>query len=179
MSDKPGDVGQLWNRWRPLAWGLAAAILLAPAIVMPFSDAVAWGPEDFVLMGAILAGAALLFELAVRRAPNRLYLAGFAAALGTAGLLTIGNLAVGVIGPESNPANAMYFGVVAIALLGSMVARLAARGMARAMVATAVAQLVVPLISLAAGYGFELPINLGFAGLWLLAAWLLRAAGRE
>ena len=52
-------------------------------------------------------------------------------ALAAAFLLVWMNLAVGVIGSEDNPANLMYFGVLAIGFLGAIIAELRPQGMAR------------------------------------------------
>jgi hypothetical protein len=58
------------------------------------------------------------------------------------------NLAVGIIGSEDNPVNLMYFGVIAIGILGATMARLRPQGMARALFTTALAQALVPVIAL-------------------------------
>jgi len=46
-------------------WGVIAALLVLPAIAMPFTHEVAWGVEDFAFAALILVGAGLLYELAV------------------------------------------------------------------------------------------------------------------
>ena len=61
------------------------------------------------------------------------------------------NLAVGVIGSEENPANLMFGGVLAVGIVGAVVARFRPRGMARALVSTAVAQTTVGVIAPARG----------------------------
>ncbi len=63
------------------------------------------------------------------------------------------NLAVGLIGNEDNPANLMYFGVVAIGIIGAIIAHFQPQGMARALFATALAQVLVAVIALIAGLG--------------------------
>jgi len=50
---------------RPLMWGVIAALLVLPAIAMPFTHEVTWGLEDFAFAALILVGAGLLYELAV------------------------------------------------------------------------------------------------------------------
>jgi hypothetical protein len=69
-------------------------------------------------------------------------------ALAAAFLLVWMNLAVGIIGSEDNPVNLMYFGVLAIFILGATIARLRPQGMARALFATALAQALVPVLAL-------------------------------
>ena len=69
-------------------------------------------------------------------------------ALAAAFLLVWINLAVGVIGSEDNPANLLYGGVLAVGLIGVLIARFRPHGMARALFATAIAQALVPVIAL-------------------------------
>ena len=58
------------------------------------------------------------------------------------------NGAVGLIGSEDNPANLMYGGVLAVGVIGAVIARLEPLGMARALFATALAQFLVPVVAL-------------------------------
>ena len=69
-------------------------------------------------------------------------------ALITAFLLVWINGAVGIIGNENNPANLMYIGVLAVGLIGTLIARFRPYGMARALFATAIVQVLVPAIAL-------------------------------
>ena len=73
------------------------AILLVPAVAMRFTHEVNWGPGDFLVGGALLAGTGLAYVLTKRRIagrPGRLLLGGLLA-LGL--LLVWAELAVGVI----------------------------------------------------------------------------------
>jgi hypothetical protein len=145
-----------------------------------------WTLSDYAFAAAIFGTVGGTFEFAVRRSCNRWYRGGVAVALSTAFLLVWVNGAVGIIGDEGNPANLMFLGVIAIALAGSVGARFRATGMARAMIAAAVAQTVVALVTLAYGLGATEPHYIpgvlilieGFAGLWLLSAWLFSRAAR-
>jgi hypothetical protein len=78
-------------------------------------------------------------------------------ALGAALLLIWINLAVGIIGSEDEPANLLYGGVLAVGLIGAILARFQTQGMARALLATAAAQVLVAVIALAAGWGAGSP----------------------
>jgi uncharacterized membrane protein YgdD (TMEM256/DUF423 family) len=72
------------------------AILLVPAVAMRFTHEVNWGPGDFLVGGALLAGTGLAYVLTKRRVagrPGRLLLGGLLA-LGL--LLAWAELAVGV-----------------------------------------------------------------------------------
>ena len=43
------------NRWSLAIWGGAAVLLSIPAIAMQFqAPGVDWGPEDFIVMGALM-----------------------------------------------------------------------------------------------------------------------------
>jgi hypothetical protein len=82
---------------------------------------------------------------------RKAYRTALGLAIATALFLGWVNLAVGVIGSEDNPANLMYWGVLAIGTVGALIARFRPRGMARALFATALAQALVPMIALIVG----------------------------
>jgi hypothetical protein len=70
-------------------------------------------------------------------------------ALATAFVILFLTVVQGLIGIEDDdPANVMYFGVLAIGFLGAIVARFRPRGLAIALFATAVAQAVVGGVAL-------------------------------
>lgn len=169
---------------RAAARGGARALLLAPLVAMQFTDEVRWGPGDFVVAGVLLFGCAALIDRAVRRTGNAAYVAATLVAVGTGFVLTWANMAVGVIGDEDNPANLMFFAVVALAGLGALLARGKARRMAAAMATTCAAQVAALLAVLAFGWAANepallVPLLLVFAGGWGLAALLYRMAMRS
>ncbi|APU67266.1 MAG: hypothetical protein VX712_08000 [Bacteroidota bacterium] len=51
----------------PLLLTAAAGILLIPLIAMQFTSEVDWKSSDFVIMGILLFGTALIIELALRK----------------------------------------------------------------------------------------------------------------
>jgi hypothetical protein len=168
--------------WRAIGWGAAVALL-----AVPWLAGAPWTAADFIVAGALFAMVGGTFELAVRASGNWAYRAGAAAAIATAFLLVWINLAVGIIGDETNPLNLMFFGVIAAALVGSTVARFEANGMARAMTLAAVIQALIGVGVYLAGAGAsEPPGPLGilaliefFSGTWLASAALFRKAARE
>ena len=97
------------------------------------------------------------------------------------------NGAVGIIGDESNDANMMYFGVLAVGIIGAIITRFQPHGMVRALFATALTQALVAVIALIAGMhqapyssvGEILGLNGFFVALFLGSAWLFRNAARE
>ncbi|WP_199299932.1 hypothetical protein [Trichocoleus sp. FACHB-262] len=125
-----------------------AFILLIPLIAMLFTNQVVWDLTDFIVAGTLIFGTGLAYELVARKGGTMAYRVAVGIALAAAFLLVWMNLAVGIIGSEDNPVNLMYFGVVAIGILGATIARLRPRGMARTLFATALAQALVPAIAL-------------------------------
>jgi hypothetical protein len=173
--------GTSWrgSRWRKAVWGTAALLLLLPLVAMQFTEEMAWGLGDFVIFGTMLFVACGTYELAARVTGNNAYRAAVGVALAAAFLLVWMNLAVGLIGSEDNPANLMYGGVLAVGLMGAIIARFQPHGMARALVGMALAQALVALIALSAGWGSALILTGIFVALWLTSAGLFRKAARE
>jgi hypothetical protein len=163
-----------------------AFILLLPLLAMQITDEVVWDLADFVIAGALIFGTGLTYVLAARKAGNTAYRAAVGVALAAALLLVWINLAVGVIGTEDDLANLMYVGVLAVGIIGAIVARFRPHGMARALFATALAQALVAVIVLIFGLGSPwsgpaeiLGLNGFFVALFVGSAWLFRYAARE
>ncbi len=178
--------GRHGSRWRILVWAAAALILLLPLLAMQVTDEVVWSAADFAFAGALLVGAGLTYELAARKAGNIAYRAAVGVAGATALLLVWLSLGVGIIGRDGDPANLMYFGVLAVGIIGALIARFRPRGMARALFSTALAQTSVAVIALSAGLGYpwsgplELSLLNGFfVALFVGSALLFRYAARE
>ena len=113
------------------------------------------------------------------------YRSAIGLAIAAALMLVWVSLGVGIIGKDGDPANLMYFGVLAVGIIGALVARLQPDGMARALVATALAQALVAAIALIAGLGLPwsgpaeiLVLNGFFIALFAGSAWLFRRAAR-
>ena len=167
------DGGRRGMPWRLVGWGGAAVLPL-----VPLSAGFPWTLSDFVTMGALVALVGGGIELVVRASPSLVWRAGAGLAI-LAALLTVWvNLAVGMIGSEDNPYNLVFLGVIALALLGAIVARLRPSGMAWAMAAAAAAQLVAAAVGLGADLRGGI-LSALFALLWLLAAGLFRKAAQE
>jgi hypothetical protein len=163
-----------------------ASLLMLPLLAMQLTDQVVWDLTDFAVAGALLLGTGLLYELAARKTGPIAYRLAFGVALGAALLLVWINLAVGIIGSEDDPANLMYLGVLAVGIVGALLARFRPHGMARAMYATARAQALVAatavvfrLGSPASGALELLALNGFFVVLWVGSASLFREAARR
>jgi uncharacterized membrane protein YoaK (UPF0700 family) len=164
-----------------MGWAVPVVVL-----AIPLAADWPWTLSDFIVAGAMFAIVGGTFELAVRASGNRAYRGGAAVALITAFLLVWINLAVGIIGDENNPVNLMFFGVIAVAMVGSIAARFRAGGMARSMIAAALFQVLIGVGVFALGISASEPpgaIGLlllieSFAVGWFASAWLFRMAER-
>jgi hypothetical protein len=160
--------------------GGAAALLLVPLVAMRFTDEVKWTGSDFATFGVMLALPLAGLELAMRASASFAYRAAVAVALGAAFLMTWVNLAVGVIGDEDNLLNLLFFGVLAVGIVGAVIARFRPAGMARALVATALAQALVAVVALIAQAGLApVVLTTAFAAPWLASAWLFGRAAQQ
>jgi hypothetical protein len=162
---------------------VTALLLLIPLVAMQFDLGVAWSADDFMTAGILLFGAGLLFTLIARLGNNTFYRLAVGVAVGAGLLLIWGNLAVGFIGSEDNPANLLYGSVLAVALIGALLARFQPLGMAHAMFAAALTQFVVPVIAaliwqpeVNLGFMQVVGLNTVFALIWAVSGWLFRHA---
>jgi hypothetical protein len=171
-----------------VAIALATAFILAlPLLAMQITDEVVWGLGDFILAGVLLFGTGLTYELVARKSRDIASRFAVGVALAAALVLIWANLAVGLIGSEDEPANWMYMGVLAVGIIGAIIARFRPDGMARALFAMALAQALVAVIALMAGMHraplssvFEiLGLNGFFVVLFVGSAWLFRQAARK
>ena len=170
-----------------LPWFLVPALpLLAPLVAMQFTAEVAWTGSDFLVAYVLLAGAGFAYRLATSNASSLAYRAAAGLAVTTGLLLVWINLAVGIIGSEDNPANLLYGGVLAVGVIGAVLANLDPHGMARALFATATAQFLVPILALViwrprfdAGVVKILFLNGFFVFLFVVSALLFRNAARR
>jgi hypothetical protein len=134
MATGAHKVGGQGGYWRIIGWGTAVLVLLLPLITNA-----PWTLSDYIFMGALFAIVGGLFELTVRVSQNLSYRAGVALALLGILLVIWVNLAVGIVGSESNPANLSFFGALLAGAVGAAFARFRANGLSAAMILTAVA----------------------------------------
>lgn len=114
------------------------------------------------------------------------YRCAIGVALAAAFILVWLSLGVGIIGKDGDPANVMYFGVLAVGIAGAVMAKFQPFGMSRALAATAIAQALVAGVALIAGLGrpYDGPakillLNGFFVALFAGSAWLFRRSARE
>lgn len=123
-------------------------ILLIPLAAMKFSDEVNWSAGDFVVAAILLIGSGLIYEFVSRKMRSHLYKIAAGIFVASSLILIWANLAVGIIGNEDNPANAMYIIVIAVGIVGSVITRFKPIGMTRTLLTMAAAQMLVPVIAL-------------------------------
>jgi hypothetical protein len=164
---------------------IGVAIATIFILLMPLLGEWDWGLFDFVFAGALIFGAGLTLVLAARKADNIAYRFAVGVALAAAFFLIWVTVAVGIIGSEDDNANLMYFGVLAVGIIGVIIARFRPPGMARALFATALAQALVAVIALILGLGSSLSppleilaLNGFFVALFVGSALLFRYAAR-
>ena len=163
-----------------LATGFLLLLLVAANLAMAEMK---WSLDDFLTAGLVFFCLGTFFALMARVGSNTPYRLGAGIAVMAGFILIWGNLAVGFIGSEDNPANLLYGGVLAVAIIGSIAARSRARGLAYAMFATALTQFLVPLVAaliwqpeVNLGMVQVLALNAVFALLWVGAGLLFRRA---
>ncbi len=165
-----------------------ASLLLIPLVARQFSQEVAWAWSDFVGAGSLLFGAGLTYLVLAQKGANLTYRVAVGVAVAAGLLLVWANLAVGLVGSEHNPANLLYGGVLAVAIIGAVVARFRPLGMSRAMFAAALTYVLVTAIALViwppsaataeptVGLVNVVVANAAFAALWAASGWLFRRA---
>lgn len=96
------------------------------------------------------------------------------------------SLGVGIIGQDGHPANLMYFAVVAVGIIGTILARLNPFYMKKVMLVMAMVQGLIALIALFAEIGMEysppleiLGLTIIFMAMFAVSAWLFRRAAQD
>ncbi len=77
---------------------VAVLILLVPLLAMQFTDEVNWELTDFVVVGVLLLGAGLIYELVARNVASATHRVALGVGLAAALFLIWVELAVGIFG---------------------------------------------------------------------------------
>ena len=183
MPSSPDASRTAVSRWRIAAWSAAALLLLVPLVAMQFTDDVDWTAFDFAFVTVLLLAVGVPLDLVMRRPGDWTYRAGAAVALGTAFLVVWVNGAVGIVGAEDSGVNLLLYVVLAVGVVGAVLARFRPHGLARAMAATALAQAAVAVGALVTAGASMVTVEVvalaGLVGLWSLSALCFRAAARR
>ena len=177
--------GRRRSLWKSPAL-VTAFILLIPLLGNHFVDGWNWDLRGFVLVGTLLFGTGLTYELITRNVDTIAYRAAVGVALVAAFLLVWVNFVQGA--DDVNPAAMIYFGVPLVGIIGAAKARFRPDGMARALFATALAQALVLATALiirnpqvtpwASGVSRGFGLNAFFGMLFVGSALLFRTAAR-
>jgi hypothetical protein len=175
MTTTAPNHAPLFNPWRLLGWGGAAALLTVPAILgWP------WPASAFLAFGIMLAVVGGMIELAIRKARHPAHaVAATIAVLAAFAMQWIGRVGAS----DGHLENFAYVVTGLVAFAGAVGARFRAPGLAWAMAFAAAFQLAVAIGGFTAGWVFndargpvaQLAFNLGLALPWLVAALLFRA----
>lgn len=138
----------------------------------------AWDVYDVVVFAAMLAAAAIIYMLTARTTASSAYRWAVSVALIAAFLLVWVSAAVGIIGNAANDFNLVYVGVLALGIIGAVIARFQPAGMARACYAMACAQVLIGTVALVGELGAAAPawpwdvlfLTAFFTALWLVSA---------
>ena len=170
--------GQRGNRLRLAIWAFAGALFLLPLVAMQLTTEMQWDGFDFLVMGGMLLTVCVVYEIAAHLARSNAYMVAAGIAVGGAFLTVWANGAVGIIGSENNPANVIFYWVLAFEFAASVLALFRARPMAWVMVGTAVMQLGVCVYAWMAGLGHVWVFTGVMCALWLASARLFHEAAR-
>jgi MFS family permease len=170
-----------WDHWRIARWTAALALLLAPLIMMQFSDEWHWTIGSFVVAGVLIGGVCLVYDFVERASDSRAYRAGVALAL-VASFLTVWTTLV-----RDDGTGVGYFMLIMAALVGAFSAWFRPAGMARTMAGVAIMQALLGLANATAPSAASLPdgafkglvFNGFFTALWLISAAFFRAASNK
>ena len=187
MNTKMHNGGRRRSLWKGPAL-TTAVILLLPLLGNYFVDGWNWPLRAFVLVGTIVFGLGLTYQLVTRNMDRDTiaYRAAVGIALVTAFVLVWGNFIQAA--DDVNPAAMMYLTVPLVGIIGAAVARFRPNGMARASFAVALAQALVLAIVLSRNppvTSWSAAVWRGFSGnalflmLFVGSALLFRKAGRE
>jgi hypothetical protein len=112
---------------------VALGLLMVPLVASQVVDGWNWGPGAFVFAYVMFFGTGLAYALIARKVGGWAYKAAVGVALVAGFALGWANMVH--VADSENPANLVYFGVLAVGGVGAWLARLEARGLARTLFA--------------------------------------------
>ena len=123
---------------------LALGLLMVPLVASQVVDGWNWDAGGFVFLYVLFFGTGMAYALIARKMNAWAYKAGVGLALVTGFALGWANMVH--VADSENPANLVYFGVLAVGGVGAWLARLKARGLARTLFAMAATLAVIAVI---------------------------------
>lgn len=166
---------------------IASLVLIIPLFAMLVTSEMDWDETDFILVWILVFIAGFVYKLLTRNIKGGLYRAAVGLAVGTGFFLFFSNAAVGIVGSDDNPFNALYIGVLGVLFLGMIISRYKPLGMSWAMFATACSQLLITIYAFITGQQhapgssiYEIvAVNGFFIILWLASGLFFRQAARR
>jgi hypothetical protein len=113
----------------------ALAVLMVPLVASRVVEGWNWGAGSFVFVYVLFFATGMVYALIARKMGAWSYKAGVAVALVAGFALGWSNMVH--VADSENPANLVYYSVLAVGLIGALLARLEARGLARTLFAMA------------------------------------------
>jgi hypothetical protein len=107
----------------------ALAVLMVPLVASQLIESWHWGVGGFVFAYVLFFGTGMAYALIARKMAAWSYKAGVGVALAAGFALGWSNMVH--VSDSENPANLVYFGVLAVGGVGAWLARLTPRGLAR------------------------------------------------
>lgn len=123
-------------------------ILIIPLLGNRFVEGWNWSFGDFIVMGSLIFGTGLFYELASRKAKTTSYRTALGIAVAAGFLMFWVNAAAGIIGSEDEFPSAMYPLVPLVGLIGTFIVRFKPQGMARAAFGAAFTQVLILIVAL-------------------------------
>jgi hypothetical protein len=123
---------------------VALGLLMAPLVASLLIPDWHWGVGGFVFAYVLFFGTGMAYALIARRMGAWTYKAGVGVALVAGFALGWSNMVH--VADSENPANLVYFGVLAVGIIGAGLARLEARGLARTLFVMAAVLAVIAVV---------------------------------
>lgn len=169
------------NGWRVAGWGAALALLALPAVGNNLTDEIDWTTSDFAFAAFILVLAGTGIELIVKYSRTWARTTGLFVTLFGAFATIWTNLAVGILGTESNPINLWFFALLLAGLLASLIVHFRAEKMVWITAGLGAGQFGIGIAAKITAA--DVPVQWGvlalFAAIWGMAAILFAKARRE
>ena len=127
---------------------VTSLLLLIPLITMQFSDDVLWTFTDFIFAGGLILGTGCSFILFAQKESDLIFRVATGLALFSTLFMIWANLAVGLIGNESDPINLLYFVILAIGIAGTFIAKFKPVVMARVLFIMATGIIAITIYAL-------------------------------
>lgn len=122
----------------------ALAVWMVPLVASRVVDGWNWPPGAFVIVYLLFFGTGLLYAVIARRMGAWSYKAGVGVALLAGFALGWSNMVH--VADSENPANLLYYGVLAVGGVGAWLARLEARALARTLFVMAATLALIALM---------------------------------